>query len=351
MHVWSLKRNHSYHEFKQHFMSTQVYSVAGMVIDVQTNQGVVNLHVEAWSVDQENRSTGSAETAEGGRFIICMDLIGQRLERPPSLYFKVYQNGELIENTENSVVLRDGSNDDVIISINLPSERPVGKDRLTASQAFRAADFLQMSDFKGVFNDAKAKAGSRFSLITDMITNTFTKLDIAPLRVGTTREKDVLNLPVKDATEKLAGANVTVHEVLPYNPRVNTESISNISAFPINLQAGQKVNLYEQDGNVKYYSIVKESRNITQVDIDKISEAHTAQLQRMQEELDQAKQNATQKDDQILKLQGQLTTLEQDHNQISGIIRSDAFLNLMKNSDISILKRYIKGTGKIDPPL
>ncbi|MEO6672202.1 MAG: hypothetical protein ABIN93_02120 [Ginsengibacter sp.] len=282
-------------------MSNQIYSVTGQVVDINTGQGIPNLRVEAWDLNKDHQdSFGSSNVDENGRFILCLDLKRSGLSNSPNLYFKVYRDTELLANTEDTVVLKAGEDKEVLIEINVVKAHPEGKDRVNAQQLFTGVDFFANSDFTGLFSETKKKAGTRVGFVSDMIMNTVRRSDIKPIKVGTTKEHDVINQPVESATQKLTKEKVIVNEVLPYSPQLNKESLINLGSAPPRLKEGQKINLYEENGKVRYYSIVKE--NVSTADLTTITKEHTEQLTKLNEELDVTKESVAKKNAEIAQV-------------------------------------------------
>lgn len=282
-------------------------------MDRNTGQGISNLRVEAWDVRKDNQgSFGSANVDANGHFILCLDLKNLELRRPPDLYFKIYRSAQLLADTEDTVVLKGGEDREVLIQLTIPVAYPEGKDRVNAKQLFTGVDFIQQSDFKGLFTDVKGKAGTRVSFISDMVMNTFNKADIKPIKVTGTRESDVINQPVAGVKEKLEAKKVVVENVLPYDPQINRASFNNITSLPANLKEGEKVNLYEENGKVRYYSIVKQ--NISTAGLTAIADEHTEQLTKLQNELNVTKENAAQKDAEIIAHRDQLSKMQEELN-------------------------------------
>jgi hypothetical protein len=243
-------------------MSKRIYRISGQVIEALTRQGVFGLRVEAWDKDEKYHDFLGVATTDGqGNFQISFDETYFREYYPetaPDVFFKVYQGETLIKSTADSVMVNVRSDCRVTIEVDLPEEPVVGKDRITARQAFRAADFVFKSDFRGLWKETGDKVRVATGFLGDMVKNTLTQMDIQPLKLGPHRSGEVVNRDVNSAREYLAGQNITVNEVLPYKPGLNTASLADISAFPVRLRPEQKVNLYEEDGVVRYYRIVSE---------------------------------------------------------------------------------------------
>ncbi len=316
-------------------MPVQNYTINGRVINRTTGQGIARLRVEAWDKDVKyNDLLGIADTDAAGRFTMAFDTTYFREYAPdvsPDLFFKVFQEKTLLKSTEKEVVKNIGTTYQTDIPVDMPvyTQRPPGKDRVATEQIFKLADFVQQSDFKGVVNEFRSKAGTSFGFVTDMVVNTISKLDIQPLKVSGGRTSDVVGQHVEKARQNLAANQVEVQEVKQYNPTLNTASLADAKAFPFALKPGQKVNLFTENGTVKYYALAEEQPPVAHaaapaaMDNDKIK--------KLEEALAAAKQHAAQKDEQLLKLQQEMEQLRQGHSEIKNLVQSEAFTRLMQN--------------------
>lgn len=86
----------------------KVFKITGHVIDSRTQQGVKGLRVEAWDKDiLISDLVGGTTTGDGGIFQIQFDESYFKelfLDRRPDLFFKIFSQGKLIKNSENSVL-------------------------------------------------------------------------------------------------------------------------------------------------------------------------------------------------------------------------------------------------------
>jgi len=114
--------------------------IFGKVIDAKPPQpGVAGLVVEAWGIDlpSETDSFSRAVTNEIGMFSMEIDaavLRGAFGDRPPILYFRVFQQGTLIRDTrqEDAVVWSgDTGTSLLVIAVNLPDSGGGGEDKHT----------------------------------------------------------------------------------------------------------------------------------------------------------------------------------------------------------------------------
>lgn len=320
-------------------MSNGIYTATGQVIDRDTNEGVAKLSVEAWDTNTQRAQAplGKAATDDNGRFSITLDLKKLQYEQAPDLFFKVFLNEQLVDSTESSVLWNANTQESVTIRIRTTRTRPEGKDRLSTTQVFKGVDFFQKSDFKGVFTEFKGKAGTSLGFIVDIFKNAIPNLDLEPLQVTGVKHDDVINQDVNAARLNLASKNVSVKEVVPYQPGLNKASLQNITSLPLTLKAGEEVRLYEEDGKVKYYSVVKGGTTGTAGGATGGTGATDAaggavsvsQLNSLQMALDSARQDAAKKDETINALKLQVEALQKQQQDVNTLLKSDKFTKLM----------------------
>ncbi len=112
-------------------MSTKLdgFQIQGRIVDRATRRGVAGLRVEAWDKDRIFKDlAGSAVTDTEGTFRMKLDdsvfkgsLAGRKLE----LFFKVFDDGGLIQSTENSVSWTpEKGTSDIIIVVELAQRQP-----------------------------------------------------------------------------------------------------------------------------------------------------------------------------------------------------------------------------------
>ena len=310
-------------------MANLIYTVTGQVIDRKTSLGITGLKVQAWDTNtQRDQILAETKTDENGRFNTSIDLRQFDYESPPDLFFKVFQGETLMESTESSVLWNANTQESVTIRIRTGKERPVGRDRITSAQVFKGVEFFQKSDFKGVFNEYKSRTGTTAGFVADMFINTFNNADIEPVRVKGIPQNEVVNQDVQVAQRNLAARNVTVKEVVAYKPGLNSESIKSIDVIPRNLKPGQEVKLYEQNGKVRYYSIVKSGT--TTGDVNERFETQTAEMNKLKEELKATRETVAKKDEKINTLEKQIEIMNKDQREINTVLKSDAFARLIK---------------------
>jgi hypothetical protein len=314
-------------------MAIQSFAIIGSVVNGKTGRGIARLRVEAWDKDVKyNDLLGNADTDQEGRFVIAFDTSYFREFAPdtePDLFFRVYQGNKLLKSTEDAVVKNAPTTYQVTIRVDMPAERPAARDRVSAVQVLKAADFFQQSDFKGVYQEFRSKAGTSLGFVADVVMNTVRNLDIQPVTLQGNREAEVVGQDVESAQKNLAANNIAVKEVKPYNPKLDSASLADFTALPLRLRAGQQVVLHEENGKVRYYSLVKEkqgSRNETAP----AAAAQQDKLLRMEAELARASQQAAQKEEQLHALQQEMAALRRDQEEIKRLLQSETLSDLQQ---------------------
>jgi hypothetical protein len=310
-------------------MEISIFEINGQVIESRTGKPLANLKVEAWDKDLKyNDLLGQTFTDGEGSFSLSFDSTYFREHAPdprPDLFFKVFLGKRLLKSDGDKVIHNAGLRTEVTIKVVMPGMRPEGKDRISPAKTLQIAEFLQQSDFMGLYGQVREKAGASFSFISDMLVNTVTKMDLTPLKVGDSKGDNVVNQDVEAARTHLESQHIEVNEVRQYEPKLNARSVSDMSRRPLKLKAGQKVDLYEENGKVRYYALAKETTGTTEPAM-----AQTAEVNKLKEELKKTRQEAADKDDKITKLQMEMDLLRKDQSEIKALLNSDDMIKMMK---------------------
>lgn len=295
------------------------FNVSGRVINSLTKEGVYNLRVEAWDKDVKyNDLLGVEQTNTDGSFEISFDLSYFREYAPdnaPDLFFKIYNGRELIKSTEDSVTWNASEQTDIVIDVDIIEERPVGIDYISSQQVFNFAKFLSDSDFKGYQKQTTEKVRQNFSFAKGILKNAFIKMNVNPIRVSGPKIDEIIGQDVDVARRNLAAKQIDVNEERDYNPGFNRESIKEISSLPVNLKAGEKVNLYKENGKVKYYSVVSEEKQAN-IELSGKIELQRMEIESLQKELKLTREREDVKNTQITQLRESTELLKNEQFEI-----------------------------------
>jgi len=325
-------------------MEISIFEINGQAIESRSGMPLANLKVEAWDKDVKyNDLLGQAFTNSEGRFSMSFDSTYFREHAPdprPDLIFKVFLGKRLLKSDGDKVIHNAGLRTEVTIKVEMPELRNIGKDRVSPAKTLQVAEFLEQSDFMGLYGQVREKASASLGFISDMVINTVTKMDLKPLKAGDSRSDTVMGQDVGIAKTNLESQNIEVNEVRQYEPKLNAKSVSDMSRLPLNLKAGQKIDLYEENGKVRYYSIVKETKVSSEPDKDQ-----SVEVNKLKKELEIARREAADKEEKINKLQMEMEMLRKDQGEIKAMLNSDAIRKVLKIKD----KTPGKDAGKIDP--
>jgi hypothetical protein len=236
--------------------------VVGQLVDKRTRQGIAGALVEVRELDTRyDDMLGQPITGEQGEFLCGFtpeDWGDFAQDRAPDLYFLVYIDGVLALDTKATPMLNVPRGR---IPVTLELERgtlPEAKeDRVNVEQLLRMADWWRASDFKGVFGEGRSKVGTLSAAIARPLTRRFKAWDFEPVRPGATKEKAIVEQPVLQAQTTLAAQQVQVAEVRTAEART-TGTLRVLAKAPLELKAGDRVVLYQEDGVVRYYARAEE---------------------------------------------------------------------------------------------
>ena len=321
-------------------MSKKIYRVQGQVIHQQNRNALRGVRVEIWDKDKKYHDLlGERLTDNEGRFERVFDetYFGDCTpDRMPDLFFKVYQGEQLLKSTEDSVLwdVREGDIP-VTIEIDMPVEKQVGPDRVTAEQVTHWVDCFRRSDFKGVSQEVSNRFKTAGSLIGKMVKASVSKAVCEPIVPPTYRVTHVISEDTQAAQVNLKNHGVIVTAIEPYQPEFNRSSLQTIAALPVNLKAGDKVILYAQEERVKAYSIVKEKgaddikANPLKQDLNRV-EDRVMDTATIKAEILSLKQDIAQKDSVIVALKQELVSLQSAHNELAAKVQPTVIDTMQK---------------------
>jgi hypothetical protein len=333
------------------------FQISGIVVNRKTKKGVRSLRVEAWDLDKKyHNRLGVATTNSQGRFLISIDKSYIREFAPetaPDLFFKVYRGKKLIKSTEDSVLWNAETKKELYIEVDVQTVAPIGKDRMSAMQVMKGIRIAQKSDVRGLLNETGDKGNSLVGYMADMVKNAVVNMEIKPVKPSALRTRDVVNQDVATATGKLQAQKIAVNEVRAYKPGLNARSIADLKDFPLRLAPGSKVNLYEKDGKVMYYSMVKEPKitrpsEALKTEISELEErkASLADNEAIRNELDTLRSEKAVLTKELADLRKEIATMNQERAamQDTGALREQL-------TELSVMHRELSLSIAKDRPV
>jgi hypothetical protein len=281
------------------------YVLNGRVVEKATGGAIANVVVEAWDRDTRfHDMLGSTVTANDGSFSIAFDAdyfgdYGGDLQ--PDVFFRVYRDNRLIKSTQDEPRMNLGRGaSSHVIEIDLGAQAPApeaGRDRLSAETAFKAANFIRKSDFRGFARDSGDTMKMTGNFVGAIARQGLAAFNFEPVRPQSARPNQIVGQDSNTATRNLAVHNVQVAEVKTYDPAANLDSVRALGSAPLRLKPQDKVVLYQEDGVVRYYSVQKpvqaqsvDSATVARIDAD-VSTLKTSvtELARVRSEVDTLK--------------------------------------------------------------
>jgi hypothetical protein len=310
------------------------YEITGRVVNARTDEGLYNLRVEAWDRDEKyNDLLGSAVTDADGGFSIAFDSTYFREYAPdtaPELFFKIYRGSKMIQSSEQTPIRNAREREEVTIRVDVPGVQSTGRDRVTTAQVFKAADFFRESDFRGVYEQFRGKAGTSLGLIADLVSKTLGGFDFEPIKVRGVRENEVVNRDVATVRRNLESRKIEVNSVRTYEPRLNVATLKSVTTLPFALRAGQRVDLYEENGIVRYYALV-DRKAIDDQKEGEVIEAQKKQLEEMHRALSETRNDLSRKETEIVRLRDEVEVLRKNHDEIKSMLVSDNLIERLKD--------------------
>jgi len=328
-------------------------TIQGKLLEPESGNGIANHRIEVWSENAAStKPIGTAFSNVDGDFQVEID--PKNLGKPangatPNVYFKIFAGRRLYKTTQDSLTWNIDQKEHVNIKMERPKVISGNENRMDTSQILKAAFFLNESDFSGVYADFRQKAGASLGVISDMVINSLTEIDFAPVRINGPKMEEIVNKDVNEVKKNLGNHNITVEEVKPYNPRLNSDSIRHISDFTTTVKPGQRVHLFEEKGKVRSFMIVNADTSNKEVD-NTLKKNEPENLDRIKQELNQTKKAAEEKDQQIAKLQEEIKEIKNDQAFIKNILSSEAFGQFIKNNPAETPGKAAPQPRKKTPP-
>ncbi len=345
------------------------YIVQGTVVDRATKRGVRGVRVEAWDRDTRYHDLlGQVVTDLNGAFAIAFDtaFFGDYApDRAPDVVFRLYLDEREVLNTyEDPRRNLPKGITRVQLEIDLPSVQPVGRDWVSAEQTFKALDWWQASDFRGVWRQGKDKTLTVGKLFAAMASDSVKNFDFKPVQPKSTPERDIVGHNQEAARAALAKQQIEVSGVKSVKDLRENANVKTFTAYPLRLKPNDRVTLYEAEGVVKYYTVdpppasvdlktleridhdVQEVKSRT-VEVDALREnlaqvksasnevasartedaatlrAHAQAVEKLQRELEEVRQSNARKDATISKLQDDLTRVTSAQDDLAAKVGAD----------------------------
>jgi hypothetical protein len=347
------------------------YRIAGRVIERASRRGIPHLTVEAWDRDTRYHDMlGATSTDAEGGFTIAFDdeYFGDFApDRSPDVFFKILRDGKLVHSTFDTPMtnLREGTTE-VTLEIGAAGMPEPGRDRVGTQQMLKAARFFRQSDFKGALTEQRDKASMLGSFVAAAGGKALAGFDFEPVRPSGVQTKQVIGQDTASAKANLAAQQVKVTEVKTFDPKTDADSVRALADFPLRLKADDQVRLYEENGTVRYYAIVKpvtaanlDAGTVARIDKDvqalKAStvdaaamKAQVEEITRLKTELAAVQQSAADKDAQIQKLRTDMASMQAEQKDFSTRFSADKLAALERQ--VVILNERIEITRPAPTP-
>ena len=348
-------------------MPTRTFRVFGSVSDTQTKKGIAGLRVEVWnSAAAAHLILGSGLTDAQGQFDVAavadvpqgpvtavgVPAGGSTGVVPATL--RVFQ-GQLSLSISGQPDIPDLFKYKGPTALQVHPDQPQAAltDRLTVAQVFQGIDFLHQSDFRGVFQEGRARVSSVGSLLKASLATAAKNAVLKPLKPAPVRNTDVVNQDSQTAQRRLNQQQIN-STVQPYQPGLGT--LGDVTSLSRTLKPGDNVVLFQQNGIVKSYQIQKAaapaaadttklSADLTSLqgevltlegrtkDIDALQVAQKQQtdtltalqqkaalVDTLQAQLAQVQSDSAAKDTTIAKLQNDVATVTKAHSDLAAQI-------------------------------
>ncbi len=237
-------------------MATRTFRILGSVIDAQTQNPVPNVQVEAMDVTGNQSGLGSGTTDGQGRFQITADVeVPENGIIPATL--QVFQNGQSMNaKGDTSIPNLFGFDRSAVLQVQVVQVDQPLKDHITVSQVFTAMNFIQQSDFAGVFREGRDRTTAVGSVAMDSIKTALKSIKMPkPLQPSTVRNRDVINQDPVTAQRHLEEQKITVTGVQAYQPGVG--NLGDVTSIGSTIKPGDQVVLYQENNVVKAYKITR----------------------------------------------------------------------------------------------
>lgn len=293
-------------------MPVRTFRIPGNVVDARTNKAGADLRVEAWDRDvAEHILFGSGVTDARGNFVVnaAVDLQAGVL-KPVPVFLKVFDKSKQLDATgDTSIPDLIKFDTKVSLSVTRAAQEKEETDKISLDQLLSGIDFIRLSDFRGVFQEGRDRTGATAKVVFDAARSGVGKIELKPLRPSEVRNRDIVNQDTATATQRLGQRSVRVTAVKPY--KRGTESLNTITSMARNVKPGDNVELFEEDGVVRSYRVVKQP-GTDNVDVKRLDD----QVKLLQGQV-------AERDKRIESLQTELTGVKRAHEDLAGRMKPE----------------------------
>ena len=346
-------------------MPTRTFRVFGSVSDTQTKKGISGLRVEVWnSPAAQHTVLGSAVTDTAGQFDAAVT--ADVPQTPPTGITVGGSTGvvpatvRVFQGQQSLAISGQPDIPDLFkykgpTALQVHPDQPQAalKDRVTVTQVLQGLDFLHQSDFRGVFQEGRARASSVGSLLTSSLSAAAKKLVQTPIKPSTVRNSDVVNQDSLTAQRRLDQQQIK-STVLPYQPGLGT--LGDVTSLSRTLKPGDNVVLYQQNGIVKSYQIQKAATpaDTTQLSADVSTlRGEVGTLEIRTNEIDTLKTSQQQQTDSIAALQQKAALVDTLQAQLAKVQSDSAVkdqtISKLQNDVATVTKAHADLAAQISP--
>jgi hypothetical protein len=341
-------------------MATRKYRISGRVVERTRRSGVPGVTVEAWDRDTRfHDMLGSEVTDAEGAFSIAFDddYFGDFApDRSPDVFFKVLRDGRVVLTTFDKPMmnLADG---DTQVTLEIAEAQPPepGKDRIKTRQMLKATRFFTQSDFKGVMKEQREKGSMLGSFLGALGGKALANFDFAPLRPTGPQTSQVIGQDAASASANLEAQQVKVTGVKTFDPKTDADSARALADFPLRVKAGDRVELYEENGIVRYYAIVKpvaatdvDAATVARLDRE-VQDLKGEEITQLKAQLAVVQQSAANKDAEIERLRADLAATQAEQRDLSTRFSADKLAALERQVKL-LDDRFTLVTPQPAPP-
>jgi hypothetical protein len=295
------------------------------VIDAATRRGIPGLRVEAWDLDTKFHDLLGVETTNlrgEARFRFDELRFGDFApDRFPDVFFRVYRGEQELKSTQGQPMMNlPAGRHRVLIEIDnvVSAPAPRKPDRISGRQALSVIGFVRKSDFRGAGGEVIDKGKAGFSVFADLIRSGLSEISLEPIQGPKLGTRSVVGQDVVTARRNLEGQQVEIVEVKQYEPAFSGDFAKVLVDTPGSLKPGDRVNVYEQDGKVKYYTIVRDDQDQKK---DAAGDEKSVELRQevaeLKTELKSAREDSAAKHAEIKALKAQLSALSEAQGRLA----------------------------------